>query len=273
MRSGTESTEKRTLCAAPTSPARSGKTPAVEALGAEVRASTPCLNWTLGADVLYYAERTWRQSSAFFFPMNASPRTSKLDPSTWVDEHGDVLYRFALLRVKDPHVAEDLVQDTFISALEGLDTFKGDSSERTWLVGILKHKILDHFRKNSREIVSTDLGTIDGESDDETFNRWEQWRRPPSSWRDSPDNLLENKEFWRVFVRCLEGLPESFRRAFALREIDGLNTEEVCKILEVTTTNLWVMLHRARARLRNCLDDNWFREARSGAGRAPRTSG
>jgi RNA polymerase sigma-70 factor (ECF subfamily) len=196
--------------------------------------------------------------------MNDSPSTSKPDPSTWVDTHGDVLYRFALLRVKDPHVAEDLVQETFISALEGLDAFRGSSSVRTWLVGILKHKIIDHFRRNAREIVSTDLTALDGETDDETFNRWEQWRHPPSSWREAPDNLLEDKEFWKVFVKCLDGLPESFRRAFALREMDGLNTEEVCKILGVTATNLWVLLHRARGKLRNCLDDNWFREKKPG---------
>ncbi len=204
--------------------------------------------------------------------MNSVLSTTKPSPSTWVDDHGDILYRFALLRVRDPHVAEDLVQDTFISALEGLDAFKGGSSERTWLVGILKHKILDHFRRNSREIVSADLSALEGETEDETFNRWEQWRRPPSSWRDTPDNLLEDKEFWKVFVRCLDGLPESFRRAFALREMDGLKTEEICKTLEVTATNLWVMLHRARARLRNCLDDNWFREkppaVKSGPGAA-----
>lgn len=194
--------------------------------------------------------------------MSQTEATKRPDPTAWVDEHGDVLYRFALLRVKDPHLAEDLVQDTFISALEGLDTFKGDSSVRTWLIGILKHKILDQFRKSSREIVSADLEALEGETQDETFNRLEQWRRAPSSWREGPDKLLENKEFWKVFIHCFEGLPESFRRAFALRELDGLKTEEVCKILEVTATNLWVMLHRARARLRNCLDDNWFREKR-----------
>jgi RNA polymerase sigma-70 factor (ECF subfamily) len=195
--------------------------------------------------------------------MSDSSKT-KPDPSTWIDAHGDVLYRYALLRVKDVHAAEDLVQDTLISALEGLDSFEASSSIRTWLVGILKHKILDYFRRGTREIASADLSALEDETEDETFNRWEQWRRPPTAWRESPDNLLENKEFWIIFIRCLEGLPESFRRAFALRELDGLKSDEVCKILGVTATNLWVMLHRARARLRNCLDDNWFREENPG---------
>jgi RNA polymerase sigma-70 factor (ECF subfamily) len=200
--------------------------------------------------------------------MNETSRQT--DPATWVDAHGNVLYRYALLRVKDTHVAEDLVQETFISALEGLAAFKGGSSVRTWLVGILKHKILDYFRRNTREIASADLTALEGETEDETFNRLEQWRHAPSSWQDSPDKLLENKEFWNVFVRCLEGLPESFRRAFTLRELDGLETEEACKILGITSTNLWVMLHRARAKLRNCLDDNWFREKTRGTrGRPP----
>ncbi len=203
--------------------------------------------------------------------MSETPRT-ELDPSTWVDAHGDVLFRFALLRVKDAHVAEDLVQETFISALEGLKAFKGESSVRTWLVGILKHKILDHFRRSSREIVSADLSSLENETEDETFNRLEQWRKPPSAWNDSPDNLLENKEFWNTFVKCMEGMPESFRRAFALREMDGLGTEEICKILGVTATNLWVMLHRARGRLRDCLDNAWFRDKRSGARGRPTTA-
>ena len=199
-----------------------------------------------------------------------SETKDKPDPTTWVDAHGDVLYRYALLRVKDTHVAEDLVQETFISALEGLAAFKGGSSVRTWLVGILKHKILDYFRRSTREIVSSDLTALEGETEDETFNRLEQWRHAPSSWKDSPDKLLENKEFWKVFVHCLDGLPESFRRAFALRELDGLGTEETRKILGVTSTNLWVMLHRARAKLRNCLDDNWFcQKIRKKRGRPP----
>ena len=199
--------------------------------------------------------------------MSESP--SRPEPSTWVDSHGDALYRFALLRVKDTHVAEDLVQDTFISALEGLDAFKGDSAVRTWLIGILKHKILDYFRRNTREIATADIGSIEEETEDETFNRLEQWRHAPSSWKDTPDNLLENKEFWKVFVSCMEGLPESFRRAFALREMDGLATEEACKILGVTATNLWVILHRARTKLRNCLDDHWFREKPRGMSGRP----
>ncbi|UCH85484.1 MAG: sigma-70 family RNA polymerase sigma factor, partial [Candidatus Latescibacterota bacterium] len=120
-------------------------------------------------------------------------------------------------------------------------------------------KILDHFRRSAREASSTDIDAFEGIPEEETFNRWGQWRNQPGSWPDDPGNLLENKEFWRAFIRCLDGLPNGLRRAFSLREIDGLKTEEICKILGVTATNLWVMLHRARGKLRDCLDATWFK--------------
>ena len=191
--------------------------------------------------------------------MKKSPPKTTPDPSTWVDEHGDVLYRFALLRVEHPDVAEDLVQETFISAIQGLDRFKGGSAVRTWLIGILKHKIIDYFRKSSREIASSDLtGSEDGGED--AVNRLADARAHPRKWLDTPDNLMENKEFWKAFMGCLDGLTPSFRRAFSLREMDGLKTDEICKILGITPTNLWVILHRARGKLRDCLEATWFVE-------------
>lgn len=182
----------------------------------------------------------------------------KHDPSNWVEEHGDALFRFALLRVKDQTVAEDLVQETFLSALRGIDRFKGKSSLRTWLVGILKHKIIDHFRRNRPEILSSDLGTLENETEEERLER-SAVKDQRAEWNAMPSNLLENKEFWAVFTDCLSGLPENHRRAFALREIDGIKGDEICKILDITSTNLWVILHRARGKLRSCLEANWFK--------------
>jgi len=180
------------------------------------------------------------------------------DPSTWVDLHGDALYRFAILRVKDTGTAEDLVQETFLSALRATAPFKNESSQRTWLVGILKHKIVDHFRKNTVEVLASDLAPWEEEDDVEYFDRRGHWKRPVQAWKDSPDELVENKEFWKTFQSCLSGLPEAHRRAFTLREIDGTKSEEICEILAISPANLWVMLHRARSRLRKCLDAKWF---------------
>ena len=189
-----------------------------------------------------------------------SPPNEKMyDPSAWVEEHGDALYRFALLRVKDPIVAEDLVQETFLSALKGIEGFKGGSSLRTWMVGILKHKIIDHFRKGKPEILASDLSTLENETETERLDRSDQRRKKPSPWHGDPDKLLTNKEFWDVLMACLDGLPEAHRRAFSLREIDGIKGDEICKILNITSTNLWVILHRARGKLRKCLDTNWFK--------------
>ncbi|UCG50919.1 MAG: sigma-70 family RNA polymerase sigma factor [Candidatus Latescibacterota bacterium] len=201
------------------------------------------------------------QDSSPRLAVNSSTDGVSHDPSEWVDLHGDALYRFAILRVKDPHIAEDLVQETFLSALQAASRFKGKSSLRTWLVGILRHKILDHFRKNIVEVPASDLTPWEEEDDREFFDQTGHWKRPMLEWRDTPEELVESKEFWKTFQTCLSGLPESHRRAFTLREIDGITSEEICEILSVTPSNFWVMLHRARSRLRKCLDANWFRVA------------
>jgi len=178
------------------------------------------------------------------------------DSSRWVEEHGDALYRYALLRVNNPDLAGDLVQDTFLSALKGAAQFRGGSTVRTWLIGILKHKIIDYYRRNRIEILASDL-PASSESDD-----LDHVERASDTWGVAPSQLVENDEFWGIFNRCLDGLPPAHRRAFSLREFDGLPGEEICKILEVTPSNLWVMLHRARAKLRRCLELNWFEAGR-----------
>ncbi len=191
--------------------------------------------------------------------MNTPENKPVYDPATWVDEHSDALFRFALLRVKDPLVAEDLVQETFLSALKGIDRFRGGSSLRTWLVGILKHKIIDHFRRNRPEVLSSDLNLLENETVEERLER-SAVRKTNDDWKVSPEAVMHNREFWDVLTGCLDNLPEAHRRAFTLREIDGIKGDEICKILDITSTNLWVILHRARGRLRNCLQAKWFKE-------------
>jgi RNA polymerase sigma-70 factor (ECF subfamily) len=179
--------------------------------------------------------------------MNDAP--GKLsDPATWLDRHGDSLYRFALLRVRNPTTAEDLVQETLLAAWRAKDT---------WLIAILKNKLIDHFRRASRETPLPDVADTDEAIDALFMEHNDHWAHPPSAWAN-PDDALEQTEFWDVFQDCLAGLPARQAQAFTLTEIDGLSTEELCKALAAQPSNVWVMLHRARLRLRECLEQRWF---------------
>jgi RNA polymerase sigma-70 factor (ECF subfamily) len=179
------------------------------------------------------------------------------DPANWVDQHGDYLFHFALARVRQRAAAEDLVQETFLGALGSKGRFVGGASERTWLVGILKRKIVDHLRRKGRERPATDQ-TADDSWAEGVFDDRGHWKRRPGGWGSDPAAAFERQEFWTIFTRCLGKLPGRLADAFTLREVEGLDSHEVCKVLEVSANNLWVMLHRARLRLLRCLEDNWF---------------
>lgn len=181
----------------------------------------------------------------------------QLDPSSWVDRHGQVLYRYALARVRKPEVAEDLVQETLVAALGAQARFAGQSTERTWLIGILKHKIMDHLRARSRGM--SDDNTV-SHSDwlEDFFDEKGNWRRMPDPEAVRPEALAENEEFWTVFDACLDDLPPRAREAFARRVIEQEDTKSLCKALDVTATNLWVILFRARTMMRRCLTLKWF---------------
>jgi RNA polymerase sigma-70 factor (TIGR02943 family) len=192
--------------------------------------------------------------------MNAdkSGSTHIHNPESWVEHYGDFLYRFALSRVKDAAVAEDLVQETFLAALRARENFEGRSSGRTWLAAILKHKIVDYIRGKNRE-PSTDKIEELADRADTDFDDRGQWQIQPRKWTVDPGNIYEQKEFLDVLYRCLAALPERLAEAFMLREMDGLRTDEVCKALGITATNSWVMLYRARMSLRGCLENKWLR--------------
>ena len=198
--------------------------------------------------------------------MSEPPRTPKSqlpDFNAWVDLHGDYLYRYAIFRLRDRSAAEDCVQETFLAALKAYRGFEGRGSERTWLVGILKHKVTDHFRRVTRE---APIGETEGEEfeHNEFFTRTDEWTNhwnagfAPSEWHATPSELVERSDFWKVLNDCLSPLPERTASAFTLREVDGLTSEQICDALNITVNNLWVMLHRARLHLRNCLEINWF---------------
>ena len=184
------------------------------------------------------------------------------DPESWVDLYGDLLYRFALSRVQDPSIAEDLVQETFLAALKSRANFQGRSSARTWLIAILKHKIVDHIRKRVREPASDKVESLsDALANDPAEGNFKDdggWLNRPAKWDVDPMKIYEQKEFLAILYHCLAVLPERQADAFTMRELDGLSTEEICKALNISATNSWVILYRARMWLRQCIENNWL---------------
>jgi RNA polymerase sigma-70 factor (ECF subfamily) len=163
------------------------------------------------------------------------------------------MLRYASLQLRDRHAAEDAVQETLLAALAGEDSFGGRSNLRTWLTGILKHKIIDAIRRLSRE---TPVAAQDGELD-ALFDSRGHWIEMPAAW-DDPDTSLEQKQFFSVLEDCLGRLPAKTAQAFMMREHLGYGTGDICKELNLTPTHCWVLLYRARVVLRECLQQNWF---------------
>jgi RNA polymerase sigma-70 factor (ECF subfamily) len=178
------------------------------------------------------------------------------------EKHRAYLLKFALLQLRDPHLAEDAVQETLLAALSAREGFAGRSSLRTWLTGILKHKIVDLQRRQSRETPIADLVRAEADRDGDEFDvlfreRDDHWETPPQDWGD-PERALEDKRFWQAFELCARTMSAAVARVFMMRELQGLSTEDICKELGITTTNCWVMLHRARMALRLCLEQRWL---------------
>ena|SRR5260221_200191 len=189
--------------------------------------------------------------------------------ATQLDTHRRYLMRIATLQLRDNALAEDVVQDTLIAALQGEKSFSGKSSVKTWLTGILKHKVVDAIRSKVRAPV---LSSLDDECRlddlDALFDETGHWDNPPASWGD-PEAALSQQQFFEAMQDCLERLPANTARIFVMREVMDLETDDICTQLTITSNNLWVILHRARLTLRECLEKNWF--ASSGGGSA-RTS-
>lgn len=174
----------------------------------------------------------------------------------WLNQHGDYLYRFALARLRDPHLAEDVVQETFLAAIKSPD-FAGQSSPRTWLTGILKHKVIDVMRKNIREVAASDLMTDQDANMDDFFDEKGHWKEKPLAW-DMPQDALEQKQFLGTLQNCMDKLPAKLAQLFLMRDIHETENEEICKELNISATNAWVMLYRARMGLRKCIEIHWL---------------
>jgi RNA polymerase sigma-70 factor (ECF subfamily) len=196
---------------------------------------------------------------------NTTSSNVSIDPADWVDEHGDYLFRYAMMRLRNEEIAEDLVQETLLAAFQSMQNYAGTSKERTWLTSILKHKIYDYFRKKSREqtVLESDL---DLSGTDVFFVREDEWnghwndKFAPIEWKMSPEELLEQNEFYEIIQNCIFKLPQKIASVFTLSEIEGLTCQEICDVLSLSSNNYWVIMHRARLGLRRCVELNWFKK-------------
>ena len=184
------------------------------------------------------------------------------DPEKWLDEYGDRLFRFALARVGDPHVAEDLVQETFVSAIRSLPTFQGQSEILTWLTSILRRRISDHFQKQAQSGLDK-FQTVDRlvQADDIEFANSNHTLYYPRMNSREFDTALERNEFSQALQECLSRLPVALREVFVLRMMDeGQTVDEICDRLGLTRNHVGVRLYRARLLLRKCLERQWMED-------------
>ncbi len=192
------------------------------------------------------------------------------DASAWLDEHGDFLYRYARARVGHRELAEDLVQDALLAALQSRHRYQGQATVRTWLLSVLRHKIVDHFRRTAKLLAPADVDSI--ATPDPVRARYFSvkglWKTAVASWT-APEQALEDREFWEVLDGCLSRLPRSLSSAFILRELEDLDAAELRRTLGVSEVNLRVRLHRARLLLRECLEKHWFVPTPDGPRKTP----
>lgn len=188
----------------------------------------------------------------------------KLEPQFWVEQHGNYLFNFAIVRVNDREKAEDLVQETFLAGLKAKDNFQGKSSERTWLISILKRKVIDTYRKQytSKEssMSAYEQDISDGDfyrSEDPFKGKWLEGKGPHSNSL-LPEGELEQEELSEIIRFCMENLPPNLAAVFVMKMIDESESDEICKELGITSSNLWVMLHRARLKMRACVEGKWL---------------
>lgn len=187
-------------------------------------------------------------------------KTKQVKPEYWLEQFGDYLFSFAMSQLNNEMQAEDVVQDTLISAYEGYDSYNGKSTEKTWLTGILKLKIIDLIRKQIREpTINNTLDDYDNESDvwiDELFDQRGNWVRPPQDWAN-PYKALHNHQFILAYEQCFKNLKPVLANIYNLKETSKHTSQEICTLLDITKTNLNVIFYRAKMTLRRCLEYKW----------------
>jgi RNA polymerase sigma-70 factor (ECF subfamily) len=183
--------------------------------------------------------------------------TDVADPLQWPDKYGDALYAFAMARLGDRDLAEDLVQETFLAGLAAIDSFRRESSLLTWFMGILRRKIADEFRGRRRNPLQQAVA-IKASAGYAFFDRRGKWQLRLRAWRVDPQDVVQSQEFWETLEACMDQLPPTLAAAFRLKQLEGLDAQNVCSALQISSDNLSVRMHRARLLLRTCLDRNWF---------------
>ena len=181
--------------------------------------------------------------------------THKLDPNHWVSKYSDYLYNYTIARINDSTLAEDLVSETFLAGLKSSNNFKGEASERTWLISILKRKIIDQYRKQNSKKGQAEVRVK--YRDEESEGDWLEERIADNSDQTAEDKI-ENEELGEAILNCLGKLPENQRNIFKMRTIDNFDTEAICNEYNITSSNFWVIIHRARKNMAECLKENWF---------------
>lgn len=180
-----------------------------------------------------------------------------LTPDQWISNYADALYSYALQRVNDSGLAEDIVQETFLSAWKARDSFKGEASEKSWLYTICKHKIIDHYRKKAKDIVQP---ISQNDPTDNYFDAAEHWtgEDKPDNWNIDYQESTDKKEFYAILTACKKKLQEIQQSVFVMKYMEDLESSEICKVLGITPSNYWVLIHRAKLQLRTCLEKNWI---------------
>ncbi|MBN8836951.1 MAG: sigma-70 family RNA polymerase sigma factor [Sphingobacteriia bacterium] len=181
----------------------------------------------------------------------------KQDIEIWVEEYAGILLSYTLARTENNATAEDLVQETFISAWKNRDEFKETASVKTWLFTICKNKIIDYYRKKARSPIQF----AEAGSSDLFFDDKEHWQKEegPKNWPNRFTMPTEQKEFNHIIGYCKKKLQEMQQRVFVLKYLEDLETEEICKLLNISTSNYWVLIHRAKLQIRACLEKNWIK--------------
>ena len=182
--------------------------------------------------------------------------THKLHPDTWVDLYADYLFNYAVVRVNDVDIAKDLVQETFYAGLRSAKNYKGAAAERTWLIAILKRKVIDYYIKINSKKGKAEVRINYSNHSDSEGNWLEEQLADPFSKLEN--NSLENAELGLAIQECISKLPKKQAMVFRMKTIQGVNTEDICKDLNINPSNLWVMIHRARTYLMSCINQNWF---------------